>query len=178
MQMIRRLFPFAMMGIPLMAANAVVAPPATANAVSTITSCRNIASDTDRLACYDHAAAALDVAVAHHDITVLDKEEVHRTRRTLFGFSLPNLAVFGIGDKSETDKSPDLAVLDTTLRSVRAVSYGKWDMETEEHAVWRNVDLLDFAPTAGEKVHIKKGVMGSFFLKLDSDRAVRAERVH
>lgn len=171
------LFSFGMMQIAAAGASAAAPAIAPANAVAKVTECRNIASDAARLSCYDQAVAALDNAVSHHDLTVIDKEDVHRARRSLFGLTMPNLTVFGMGNKQEEAYAPDLVMLDTTVRAVRPVSYGKWDMETEEHAVWRNVDLLDFAPTVGEKMHMKKGVLGSYFLKLGSDRAIKAERI-
>ncbi len=171
------LFSFLMMQIAATDTTAAVGAPAPANAVAKVTECRNVASDAARLSCYDQAVAALDNAVSHHDLTVIDKEDVHRARRSLFGLTMPNLTVFGIGNKQDEAHTPDLVMLDTTVRTVRLVSYGKWDMETEEHAVWRNVDLLDSAPKAGEKMHLKKGVLGSYFLKLGSDRPVKAERI-
>jgi hypothetical protein len=176
MSLLRRVFPVlpaVLLGSACGAATAL--PPQ--NAVTAVSACRQIGSDAQRLACFDQAAAALDVAVVHHDVTILNKEEVRQTRRSLFGFSMPNLALFGFGEKADNGRNQDMLVLDTTLRTVRSVSYGKWDLETEEDAVWRNVDLLDFAPTPGAKIHISKGTLGSFFLKIGSDRAVRAQRV-
>lgn len=144
--------------------------------VGGVLACRNTPAEAERLACFDKASAALSDAVAQHDVTVLDKEEVKRTRKSLFGFQLPNLALLGIGSKGE-ESAPEAMVLDSTIRSVRSVSYGKYDMELEEHAVWRNIDLLDIAPRPGDKVHIKKAMLGSYFFKINSDRAIKAERI-
>jgi hypothetical protein len=177
MTMPSRRLSLTIMCLPAMALAAPAVRPATPNAVAQMAECRQIGADIARLACYDRAAAALDFAVTHKELTILDKEDVRRTKRNLYGFALPNLQLFGIGDKTDKDRASDDMVLDTTLRSVRAVSYGKYDMETAEQAVWRNVDLLDMPPTVGEKIHIKPGLMGSFFFKVGSDRAVKAVRV-
>jgi hypothetical protein len=149
----------------------------TQNAITRLTACTEIKSDSERLSCFDRTASALNAAVAQREITVLDKEDVRKARRSMFGFLMPNLAAFGLGERSSSKSSAEELTLETVIRSVRSVSYGKWDIETEEQAVWRNVDLLDSAPTAGEKLHIKKGALGSFFLKAGAARAVRAQRV-
>lgn len=146
-------------------------------AVDAVTACRAIAGDADRLACFDRAAAALDTAVTQRDITVLDRQEVRQTRRTLFGFSLPNLALFGVGD-TDDEKAPEFTTLDSTIVSAVPVSYGKYEMTLKDGgAVWRNIDLLDAPPARGSKVHITRGAIGSYFFKIDSDRAIKAMRL-
>jgi len=56
---------------------------------------------------------------------------------------------------------------------------GKWIFELEGGAVWAQTDneTLGRQPAKGSKVEIRKAAMGSYFLKSDGQRAVRARRV-
>jgi hypothetical protein len=161
--------------LALPVAASAASPPPNGGALADVRACRAIAASDQRLACYDTAVAALDTAVAKHDITILDRQEVVRTRRSLFGFQLPNLKLFGGGEREVGGE--DQATLDSTVQSVRPVSYGKWTITIPEGAVWQNTDLMDYAPQPGEKVHLTKGLMGSFFMRIGSNRPVRAIRV-
>jgi hypothetical protein len=172
-----RLLALSALALPLSAAAAKETQPAVPDVVRTMLACKNEAADAKRLACYDRAASAFDSAVAQRDVTIVDKQEVRRTRRSLFGYALPNLALLGVDDKNDKEAAAEAETLDSTIQSVRSVSYGKWDMVLEEQAVWRNVDLIDVAPRKGDKVHIKKAALGSYFMKIGSARTIRANRV-
>ena len=52
-------------------------------------------------------------------------------------------------------------------------------MELEDGGVWAQTDneLIGHDPHRGSKVEIKKAAMGSFFMKIDGQRALRARRV-
>jgi hypothetical protein len=164
----------------LLAAPAASASPrqdSSANALAGISHCRSIATDAERLACYDKEAAKLDQAVAQQDIRVINKEEVKEARRSLFGFSLPNLSALGLG--KEDDKSPEATELDSKIVAVRAAEYGHWTFQIADgDAVWRNTDALEDRPTVGAPVHFRKGTLGAYFVKIDGGRAFRAVRVH
>ena len=146
-------------------------PAATITAVS---ACRAIAAPDARLACYDRAAAALDTAIRAHDVTVLDRQQVTTTKRSLFGFSIPNIALFNAG---KSEDAPENTELDSVVTAVRDVGYGHYEITITENAVWRNADAMDFGPRVGEKIHIKKGMVGNYFLKIGNDRTVRGSRV-
>lgn len=126
-----------------------------------------------RLACFDKAAQRLDDAIARHDVVVVDKQEVRRARRSLFGFELPSLGIFGAGDKNE----PPFVAIDSKVMRVSGAGYGKYDITIEGGAVWRNIELLDTPPQAGDKIHIDKTMMGGYFLKTRFARSVRAQRI-
>lgn len=147
--------------------------------IDAVKACRAIAAADQRLACFDKATAALDSAIQAHDITVMDKQEVRRTRRSLFGFAVPNIPLFGGGSSgsSHDEASAEVTELDTLVTAIRSVGYDKYDITTTEGAVWRTTDPLDFPPKAGAKMHIKKGAIGNYFLKFDSGKAVRSSRV-
>ncbi|WP_019834485.1 hypothetical protein [Sphingomonas sp. PR090111-T3T-6A] len=159
------------------AADAAAAPQDVASPVAAISHCRSISANAERLACYDKEAEALDTALAQRDITVINKEEMKRTRRSLFGFSLPNLTAFGL-DK-EDDNSPEATTLDSTIRAVHGAGYDHWDFVLAEgDATWRNTDPLEERPAVGANVHIHKGLLGTYFVKVGKGRAFRAIRVH
>ena len=145
--------------------------------IDAVKACRTIAVADQRLACFDKATAALDSAIQAHDITVMDKQEVRRTRRSLFGFDVPNIPLFG-GGAAKADTAPEFTELDTIITAIRPLGYDKFDITTTEGAVWRNTDALDFPPKAGAKMHIKKGAIGNYFMKFDGSKAYRGSRVH
>jgi len=144
--------------------------------IDAVKACRAVAAADQRLACFDKATAALDSAIQAHDITVLDKQEVRRTRRSLFGFSIPNIPLFGGGTK-EAESSPEFTELDTLVTGISAIGNDRFDITITEGAVWRNTDPLAFPPKRGAKMHIKKGALGNYFLRFDGDKAVRGSRI-
>src|SRR5690348_11471763 len=68
------------------------APQATP--VSKLVECRKIADPAARLQCYDAGVDNLNAAVKSGSIVVVDREDVRKTRRSLFGFTLPKLPFF------------------------------------------------------------------------------------
>ena len=150
-------------------------PAATPAAVAGLRACRTITAAEARLACFDKAAASLDQAIAQKELVVLDRQTVRRTRRSLFGLTLPSLNIFGGGEGAKDE--PEFVAIDTKVRAARPAGYGKYEVDTEEGAVWRNVDLWPDAPRAGEALHISKGAMGSFWLKARSLPPVKGIRL-
>lgn len=138
-----------------------------------VVDCRSIADSTARLACYDSAAAQLDEAEAKGDVVVLDREQTRKARREAFGFSLPSLNVFNRGEAPEkVDRA--------TFTVERAWKSGddKWVVETDTGAVWRQVDdtYILRKPHKGSTADISKGLLGSYFMKLDGQIAMKAHR--
>lgn len=170
----------ASLALALLSAPAIGAPPrqeSDGNALAGISHCRTISTDAERLACYDKETATLDQAVARKDIRVINKEDVKEARRSLFGFSLPNLSALGLG--KDDDKAPDAIELDSKIVAVHAAEYGHWAFQIADgDAVWRNTDALEDRPTVGAPVHFRKGTLGNYFVKINGGRAFRAVRVH
>lgn len=149
------------------------APPAAPpSEISAIAACRAIADSQRRLACYDSASQRLEQAIATKELTVLSRTDVRRTRRSLFGFSLPNIPFLGGGD--ETEKQ-----ITTKLTSVRSAGYGKFQVRLEDGAVWETTEPVTTgdAPSAGQNVTIKRGVLGNYFMLFQNMRAIRGRRV-
>jgi hypothetical protein len=147
--------------------------PTTAPAVQAVVDCRGIADSAQRLACYDAAADALTKAQSSGDLVTLDRQQRQTVRRQAFGFTLPSLAMFDVGEKGE-----GVDTLDETLASARQDAQGRWTFVMQDGAVWRQIDdeFLSRTPHAGSAVAIKRAVLGSFMLSVDKQPGVRVHR--
>ena len=162
----------------MVAAGAVLAVPAEAappraDLLAPVVACRTVAEATARLACFDAAVAPLAAATSTGDVRVVDREDVRRTRRSLFGFNLPKLPFF-TGDDS-ADDTPD--TVDAVIAAVAGEGYGRFALTMADGAVWRTTETLPRDPRPGGKVRLKRAALGGYFLGVDGGRVVRALRV-
>lgn len=137
--------------------------------------CRTIADPQERLACYDREVAALAQAEQQNEIRVVDRQEVRRTRRSLFGIALPDLG--GIfGDNQDGDSVNEI---NTTIRSARQDPYGKWHFVLEDGAQWQQIDSRNLSsdPRPGQPIRIRRAAMGSFLANVNRQIAIRVRRV-
>ncbi|MBY8828087.1 type VI secretion protein [Hephaestia mangrovi] len=147
--------------------------PGQAKVLQDVVACRAIADSTARLACYDRAATALDQAVTADQLVVMDKEAVRETRRSLFGFSLPRIGLFGGsgGDKEEMKQ------IDTSVTSVSHDIDGRMVFGTAEGATWHQIDdRPTFGVKHGTKVTISVASLGSYFAKFERGVPIRVRR--
>lgn len=158
----------AAIGVP----SAVAQDSPSANPADAIAACRTITNPTDRLACFDQAAAALVTARDKKDVAILDRTEVKKTRRSLFGFALPRLKFLESDGKEERETE-----IATTIESARALGYGKWVLRTAEGATWQTTEPMGDTPRSGANIVIRRGALGSYMLKVERYKAVRAMRV-
>jgi hypothetical protein len=144
-----------------------------AAAFEAILDCRPLTDTAARLACYDAAATSLDVAEKKGDIVVVDREQAATARKQAFGFSLPSLTLFDRGLAPEEAER-----LTATLTDARRGADGRWVLTLEDGAVWRQIDDQSLLrnPKAGSQVKIRKAAMGSFFINIDGQVAMRASR--
>jgi hypothetical protein len=148
--------------------------------ITSVTACQGIADPAQRLACYDASVAKLKTATEQREVVVVDKEQVRKTRRSLFGFSFPDLpAIFGGGDgKGETPDEPEFRQIESTIVNVGSRGDGKWIMVLPDGATWQYAEINRYVePTRGDKILIKKAALGSFMANIDGQRAVRVERI-
>jgi hypothetical protein len=155
------------------------APAARAPELQAIVDCRALTDRDARLNCYDAAAAKLDQAEAAGQVVVVDREQVRRVRKEVFGLELPSLDIFS----SLTKKTPggageEVDRITATVKTAWRGGDGRWNLELDNGAVWRQVDDSPFAndPHAGSKVEIRKGALGSYFMKVDGQPAFKAHR--
>jgi hypothetical protein len=168
-------------GLMLLAAPATSAPknkvaegPPPAE-ITALLNCRNIADSAERLACYDKAAATMGAAVAKRDLVVIDRESVKKTKRGLFGFSIPNLGIFG-DDNDEVE----IKQIEGTVVSTAFNSDGGYIFRLADGSRWSQLDSKPFAipPQGGDKVVVKKGTLGSYFLTVQGQPGVKVKRIN
>ena len=151
-------------------------PPRQSPLVSAIEACRAITDPTPRLACYDQSAERLVNAARTGDVAVVDKSEVQKARKSLFGFSVPRIPFFS-GDDS-ADAVSD--TLETTITKAWGVGYGRYRLIVAEgNAEWETTEAYATMrePRAGDKVIIKRGSLGSYVMRIGSNRGVKGKRV-
>ncbi|HVM21896.1 MAG TPA: hypothetical protein VM308_01150 [Sphingomicrobium sp.] len=152
------------------------APPAKSPLVTAIERCRAMTDPVQRLACYDASAGAFLSAAESGAVSVVDRAELRKARRSLFGFTMPKLPFFA-GDSSATEESNQL---DSTIKSVRALNNGYYRLTIAEgDAIWETTEAnISFSPPRpGQKITILRGPLGSYFLRIDGQVGVRGRRV-
>lgn len=165
-----------LMSVPALGGAAGAAPrarDAATGVLAELATCRTVTDNAARLACFDAATAKLADAQAKGDVKIIDREDIRATRRSLFGFELPKIAFFK-GDDSAADTPSEI---DTTLKSIGASEYGKFTLTMDDGAVWRTTEPLPRDPRAGMPVHLKRGALGNYFMRVGSMRTVTAMRV-
>ncbi|HEX8062102.1 MAG TPA: hypothetical protein VF535_02700 [Allosphingosinicella sp.] len=168
----------AFMALAALAPAAAVAKPkaqdARSNAlIQALAACRGVADEKARLGCYDQASARLAEAVDKKELVVLDRQEIQETRRSLFGFSVPNIPLFrgeGGGDSGQ---------LETVIAGASRLEGGKWQIRLEDGAIWQtNETRLNLSdPRPGQKIVIQRGTLGNYFLRINGQRGIRGRRV-
>lgn len=135
--------------------------------------CQLLTEDTARLACFDSAVGNIVTASDTGDVQVVDREDVRETRRSLFGFSLPNIGIFGSDDDEEEE------LFETTIESVRYLGRSKARFTTAEGAVWElsSVPRRQRQIRAGDTVIFKDAALGTFFVRINGQRGIKGRRV-
>ena len=138
-----------------------------------------ITADADRLACFDQQVGAMEAASQRDEVVVLDKGELNKTRKTLFGFSFPKLPFLGGGDDDGAAKEEEgVSHIQATIASLRSLGYGKWQIGLEDGAQWMTTEAVTGRdPKVGQSIEIKRAAMGSFMGKVEGGRAIRMKRV-
>lgn len=159
---------------PAIAAKTQKAP--TSPFVAALDACRQITDGAQRLACFDRSSAALVGAAASGEVSVVDRAQLSQARRALFGFSMPKLPFFA-GDRSGEG---DRGELDSTITSARSIGNGRFQIHIADGgAIWETTEtyLSLSDPRKGQKIQIKRGPLGSYFLRIDGQRGVKGRRV-
>ena len=141
--------------------------------------CRAIADGPQRLACYDRSAGALDEAQKKRDLVVVDRKQIREARKSLFGFTLPKIGIFGGDDDADRkDKADDVQELESSVAAARIVGAGNWSLRLAGDAgTWETVSSLSSEPRPGDKVKIRKASLGSYLGSVGINRGVRFRRV-
>ena len=136
--------------------------------------CRAITENSRRLACYDSAAGALEEAEKKKDLVVVDRKEIRETRKSLFGFALPRIGLFGDDKDDDKDAIKEIA---STVEMARMAG-GNWSIRlANDGGTWEAISGLNYPPRTGDKVRISKASMGSYLGQVGLSRGVRFRRV-
>ena len=133
--------------------------------------CRAIASEAERLACYDRTVASMAAAREKQDLVVADRQTLRETKRGLFGFSLPKLKIFG-GTEGES-----IDAIETSITSVRRANDGMVIFTIEDGARWKQTEGRNSFAKPGDKVKISRGALGSFWAKIGNNSQMRVIRL-
>ncbi len=151
------------------------APQKRPEALDAVLRCRALNDEQARLACFDAAVAGLEQAHANRDLVVVDRKQVHDTKRTLFGLDLPGINLFGGGPD---DEGTEVNSIEGEVASAFQDGEGRWVVTLKEGGTWRQINdtILGRRPKAGSKVEIRKASMGSYMMRIDSQPGIRTRR--
>ncbi len=154
-------------------AQATKAPPS--DALKNLTNCRDIANGRERLTCYDREVANLAAAQSRKDVVIVDRQQLNRTRKTLFGLALPDLGLFG----SDTPGEEGVSRISSTIKAANQTPYGKWILRLEDGASWVQMDSRDLpiSPKPGHPIEIRKAALGSYLANIKGQVAIRVQRL-
>jgi hypothetical protein len=158
-------------------------PASSARVLESFARCRAVAAAQARADCFDAAARELETAVKTKEITIVDREEVRTARHSLFGFTVPRIGLFDGGDRDGNgrdgaDQRDEIKEIESTIASARVVANGRVELRLAEgDAVWVTTDPMPFPPKSGEKVRIRKGALGNYFIAIEGERSVRGMRL-
>ena len=146
--------------------------------LATLKDCRAQTDPTARLDCFDRAVAEMIAAEDAGDLRLVDREEVRKTRRSLFGFSLPDLGIFGKRGDGDSEED-EIKELETTVAAVGGSYSTGYTIRTAEGAVWRISDVPRrmLTPKVGEKMVIKSGALSAYFVRIGDQGGVKAVRI-
>ncbi|MEO8547463.1 MAG: hypothetical protein ABI422_03755 [Sphingomicrobium sp.] len=135
--------------------------------------CRSQSDGAARLACFDRESGAAAQGFASGDIVAVDREKIRSTKRTLFGLSIPNLGIFG-------DDESELKQVEGVLSGAGFNRDGGYIFRLQDGARWSQTDSkpIAIAPRAGDKVVVKRGAMGSYFLSIGHQPGVKVQRLN
>ena len=143
-------------------------------AMQKLLDCHAVAADPARLACYDASVAEVGRLISSGELVVVDHERVAKVKRQAFGFSLPSLSLFERGERAG-----ELSQISGKVATAYQRGDGKWIVELEDGGVWEQTDdeKLPAGARKGGRVEVRKAALGSFFMNIEGQRALRVRRV-
>lgn len=170
----------ATLGIGFAGGLTVVAQPTVQSSnglIDGLRACRGLSGESERVSCYDANVDALLRALDADEVRMIDREEVRKTRRQLFGLPMPEIDILKPDEKSKTEEQN--ALFETTVASARQIGRGSWRLTTVEGAVWEiNNPPRRLEPImAGDKVVFKKASLGYYFIRINRQLGVKGRRI-
>lgn len=158
-------------------------------ALAPLVACRMMPDPRARAACYDAALDRLQQAVAARQVVVMDREQVHEDRRAMFGFNSGDapsrLAIVKPPKAAKASRAArgapateEVEEVDSTLVGMSPFGYDRWTIRIATGAVWRTTEPgFPVALKPGTEVHIRRGIMGSYIVRIGKARPLKAMRV-
>lgn len=147
---------------------------ADASLVDSVTGCLNVAAEDARLACFDRNAKALEAARRDGGLVVMDRSEVREKRRSLFGFQLPRVNLFGRGEDVPEE---EVTEINSVIRSSSPSGRDRWVFTLEDGSQWTTLVAVRIEPNVGEKVRIRAASLGSYLGSIGGRGGVRVRRI-
>jgi hypothetical protein len=143
--------------------------------IQQLMACRAMTDSAQRLACFDRESAAFQQAVAAKDLVFVDRERAKATRRSLFGFSMPSFGGL-FGDDEDEDA---IKQIESTVASAGRNGDGGWTISLADKTTWTQTNdaVLGLSPKTGQKVVVKRGVMGTYYLSVNGQPGIKVKRV-
>ena len=142
-------------------------------AVQQLIACRSITDPGQRLACYDRQSDALGQAIQKKDVVVIDRAKATATKRSLFGFSIPDFGGLfgGAGD--------DVKQIESTVAASGPNADGGWTIKLADGSMWTQTDEtpVALAPARGDRVVVVRGALGAYFLHLGKQPGFKVKRI-
>lgn len=124
-----------------------------------LVTCKAIAGDAVRLACFDRVSGRIIAARASGDLLALDREKVVENKRRAFGLARAGDNPLGGGAADRLTKVAEVA---TTITLVKPSSYGRFLIQLANAMVWETIDPVTLPPHTGDPITIKKASFGGF----------------
>jgi hypothetical protein len=141
---------------------------------SAVLDCLAVPDRDARLACFEEAATKLKAATEKQDIVVVDRDQIKKTKRTLFGLPLPRIDILGGGSDQDEVKQ-----VDGIVSSAHRDGDGRWVVSLQDGAVWQQIDdrVVARAPRSGFTVRIERATMGTFMMRVQNQPGIRVKRL-
>ena len=145
----------------------------TPQSIQRLIGCRAIQDNAQRLACFDRETAAVDQAITKKDIVLIDKARATQAKRSLFGFSVPDFGGLFGGNEDEVKE------IASTVTAFTNNGYNGWTVRLADGSEWAQTDDTQLAlpPEKGQKVVVRRGALGSFFLRLNGQPGFKVKRI-
>lgn len=156
---------------PALAASA---DPASSRVLAPFAACRALPDPAQRGVCYDRAFDGLRGGVAAGDVVISDAVR----RRAEFG--LGSLTVKTAHPAKAAAVAVPIGVneIDSTIVDTRPYGVDRFTFELADGALWRTTEgMSDPLLRKGTRIHLKRGILGSFLLQPERGRAFKVMRV-
>lgn len=141
--------------------------------VSDIISCSSINNRDERLSCFDKNVDKLKLSSESGDVLIISREDLKKSKNSLFGFSIKNIPIF-----SDNDNNLQTEEIKSVVKELRRSGYSSWIITLDDGAIWQTTEVDHaFDPKVGSDIRIRRGAMGGYLANLNDARAVRVRRI-